>query len=150
MVQFNKKKIGIASQNSDIVKRKSKKRSYSRRGLRRNRWSTKVPVIAFVQKGPRSKTRLLPGTIDYKNVVLLRKLINIEGKILPRRISNLTGKQQRYTARAIKSSRVMGLLPFIHKNRSSVEQKKLKKRVVKKRGFHAYTGGVKKMQNKGS
>ena len=135
MVRFNKKKLSIGSQSSDIVKRKSKKRSYSRRGFRRNRWSPKIPVVAIVQKGPRSKTSLLPGTVDYKNVVLLRKLINIEGKILPRRISNLTGKQQRYTAQAIKNSRLMGLLPFIHKNRSSVEQKKLKKRLVKKRGF---------------
>lgn len=135
MVQFNKKKTNIAFQSGDIVKRKPKKRSYSRRGFRRNRWSPKSPVVAFVQKGPRSKTRLLPGTIDYKNVVLLRKLINIEGKILPRRISNLTGKQQRYTARAIKGSRMIGLLPFIHKNRSSVEQKRLKKRIVKKRAF---------------
>ena len=135
MLRFNKKKFSIGSQTSDIVKRKPKKRSSNRRGFRRNRWSSKSPVAAIVQKGPRSKTRLLPGTVDYKNVVLLRKLINIEGKILPRRISNLTGKQQRYTARAIKTSRLMGLLPFIHKNRPSAEQKKLKKRIVKKRGF---------------
>ena len=135
MVRFNQKKSFIGFQAVDIVKRKPKKRSYSRRGFRRNRWSPKVPVVAVVQKGPRSKTRLLPGTVDYKNVVLLRKLINIEGKILPRRISNLTGKQQRYVARAIKSSRLMGLLPFIHKNRSSVEHKKLKKRIVKRRTY---------------
>lgn len=135
MVRLNQKKLSVRSPISDIVKRKPKKRSYSHRGFRRNRWSPKVPVVAVVQKGPRSKTRLLPGTVDYKNVVLLRKLINIEGKILPRRISNLTGKQQRYAARSIKTSRLMGLLPFIHKNRSSVEQKKLKKRVVKKRAF---------------
>ena len=135
MVRLNQKKFSIGSQTSDIVKRKPKKRSYSRRGNRKLRWSQKVPVVAVVQKGPRSKTRLLTGTVDYKNVVLLRKLINIEGNILPRRISNLTGKQQRYTARAIKSSRLMGLLPFIHKNRSSVEQKKLKKRIVKRRTF---------------
>ena len=134
-MNLNKKKHSIGSQTSDIVQRKPKKRSYSRRGQRFRKWPSKTPVIAIVQKGPKSKTRLLPGTIDYKNVVLLRKLINIEGKILPRRISNLTGKQQRYTARAIKSSRLMGLLPFIHKNRSFVEQKKLKKRSVKRRSF---------------
>lgn len=143
MVRLNKKKSSIGSQNNDIVKRKPKKRFYSRRGFRRNRWSPKVPIVAIVPKGPKSKTRLLPGTIDYKNVVFLRKLINIEGKILPRRISHLTGKQQRYTARAIKSSRLMGLLPFIHKNRSAVEQKKLKKRIVKKRSS-SYSKGIKK------
>lgn len=58
------------------------------------------------------------GTIDYKNVVLLRKLITAEGKILPRRINKLTAKQQRYTSKAIKSARIMGLLPFINKSRS--------------------------------
>ncbi len=134
-MSLNQRKQSIGSQTGDIVQRKPKKRSYSRRGQRLRKWPSKSPVIAIVQKGPKSKTRLLPGTVDYKNVVLLRKLINIEGKILPRRISNLTGKQQRYTARAIKSSRLMGLLPFIHKNRSFVEQKKLKKRSVKRRSF---------------
>ena len=60
------------------------------------------------------------ATIDYKNVVLLRKLITTEGKILPRRINKLTAKQQRYTSKAIKSARVMGLLPFINKTRPIV------------------------------
>ena len=135
MVRLNKKRISVGYQANDIIKRKPKKRTYSKRGFRRNKWSQKIPVVAVVQKGPKSKTRLLPGTVDYKNVVLLRKLINIEGKILPRRISNLTGKQQRYTARAIKSSRLMGLLPFIHKNRASVQQKKSKKRTTRKPTF---------------
>lgn len=64
--------------------------------------------------GPAKKSR---ATIDYKNVVLLRKLITAEGKILPRRINKLTAKQQRHTAKAIKSARIMGLLPFINKSR---------------------------------
>lgn len=58
------------------------------------------------------------AAIDYKNVVLLRKLITAEGKILPRRINKLTAKQQRYTSKAIKSARIMGLLPFINKSAS--------------------------------
>ncbi len=55
--------------------------------------------------------------IDYKNVILLRKLITAEGKILPRRINKLTAKQQRYTSKAIKSARILGFLPFINKTR---------------------------------
>jgi len=55
------------------------------------------------------------GTIDYKNIVLLRKFITAEGKILPRRISGLTAKQQRYMAKAIKNARMTGFLPFINK-----------------------------------
>lgn len=62
-----------------------------------------------------SKTPSVHGTIDYKNVLLLRKFITSEGKILPRRVSGLSAKQQRYITKAIKNARMVGLLPFIHK-----------------------------------
>ena len=55
------------------------------------------------------------GIIDYKNVELLYKFISAEGKILPRRISGLSSKQQRYITKAIKNARMVGLLPFVHK-----------------------------------
>lgn len=54
------------------------------------------------------------GTVDYKNITLLRKYISTEGKILPRRITGLTAKQQRAIAKAIKNARMVGLLPFIN------------------------------------
>jgi small subunit ribosomal protein S18 len=82
----------------------------------KSRLSRDNPVVAIVQKRSRSKSPTVQGTIDYKNVVLLRKFITAEGKILPRRSSQLTAKQQRYVAKAIKNARVMGLLPFINKN----------------------------------
>lgn len=63
---------------------------------------------------PEKKSR---ATIDYKNVLLLRSLITAEGKILPRRINKLTAKQQRSVQKAIKSARIMGLVPFINKSR---------------------------------
>jgi small subunit ribosomal protein S18 len=52
------------------------------------------------------------GLINYKNIFLLRKYISIEGKILPRRLTNLKSKQQRNMAKAIKHARIMGFLPF--------------------------------------
>nr|YP_010506644.1 ribosomal protein S18 [Tetraselmis suecica]UXF58507.1 ribosomal protein S18 [Tetraselmis suecica] len=55
------------------------------------------------------------GIIDYKNIDLLYKFISAEGKILPRRISRLSAKQQRYITKAIKNARMIGLLPFVHK-----------------------------------
>ena len=55
------------------------------------------------------------GTINYKNVFLLRKYISIEGKILPRRLTNLSAKQQRYIAKSIKNARIMGFLPFVRR-----------------------------------
>lgn len=56
------------------------------------------------------------NTIDYKNILLLRRFITIEGKILPRRLTSLTAKQHRAIAKAIKNARMMGLLPFVNKD----------------------------------
>ncbi|AFY37993.1 MULTISPECIES: 30S ribosomal protein S18 [unclassified Picosynechococcus] len=53
--------------------------------------------------------------IDYKDVELLRKFITERGKILPRRITGLTARQQRDMNRAIKRARMVALLPFINK-----------------------------------
>jgi small subunit ribosomal protein S18 len=56
-----------------------------------------------------------PGDpIDYKDVDLLRKFITERGKILPRRITGLTAKQQRDVTLAIKRARLVALLPFIN------------------------------------
>lgn len=52
--------------------------------------------------------------IDYKDVDLLRKFITERGKILPRRITGLTAKQQRDLTIAIKRARLVALLPFIN------------------------------------
>ncbi|HEY9691137.1 MAG TPA: 30S ribosomal protein S18 [Oculatellaceae cyanobacterium] len=52
--------------------------------------------------------------IDYKDVDLLRKFVTERGKILPRRISGLTAKQQRDLTLAIKRARLIALLPFIN------------------------------------
>jgi len=57
-----------------------------------------------------------PGDpIDYKDVDLLRKFITERGKILPRRITGLTSKQQRDLTTAIKRARLLALLPFLNK-----------------------------------
>lgn len=52
--------------------------------------------------------------IDYKDIELLRKFITERGKILPRRITGLTAKQQRDLTLAIKRARIVALLPFIN------------------------------------
>ena len=53
--------------------------------------------------------------IDYKDVDLLRKFITERGKILPRRITGLTAKQQRDMTKAIKRARTLALLPYINR-----------------------------------
>ena len=80
----------------------------------------KKRIIPIVQRTSQSKPILVQRTIDYKNIVLLRKFITVEGKILPRRISGLTAKQQRNMAKAIKNARMIGLLPFIKKSQPSL------------------------------
>jgi small subunit ribosomal protein S18 len=53
--------------------------------------------------------------IDYKDLELLRKFITERGKILPRRITGLTAKQQRDLTTAVKRARIVALLPFVNK-----------------------------------
>jgi len=53
------------------------------------------------------------GTIDYKDVVKLRKYISERGKILPRRITGNCAKHQRALTVAIKRSRHVALMPYV-------------------------------------
>jgi ribosomal protein S18 len=39
--------------------------------------------------------------IDYKNIVLLRNFINMQGKIIPRRLTKVTAKQHRLITKSI-------------------------------------------------
>ena len=57
---------------------------------------------------------LKPGdAIDYKDVRKLQRFLTEGGKILPRRATGLTAKQQRQVARAIKRARHIALLPYV-------------------------------------
>ncbi|WP_035873434.1 30S ribosomal protein S18 [Cucumibacter marinus] len=51
--------------------------------------------------------------IDYKDVRLLQRFVSERGKIVPSRISAVSGKKQRELAKAIKRARFLGLLPFV-------------------------------------
>src|SRR5687768_2692273 len=51
-------------------------------------------------------------TFDYKDPQTLRHFITERGKIVPRRISGLTAKQQRELTIAIKRARMIALLPY--------------------------------------
>lgn len=50
--------------------------------------------------------------IDYKDVPLLRRFISSYGKIAPRHRTGSCAKHQRKLAGAIKTARVMAMLPF--------------------------------------
>ena len=51
--------------------------------------------------------------VDYKDTELLERFISERGKILPRRVTGTSAKNQRKVTTAIKRARVMGLLPFV-------------------------------------
>nr|YP_009297164.1 ribosomal protein S18 [Porphyridium sordidum]AOM66507.1 ribosomal protein S18 [Porphyridium sordidum] len=50
--------------------------------------------------------------INYKDIDILRKFINDQGKILPRKVTGLTMKQQKIVANSIKQARMLAILPF--------------------------------------
>ena len=52
--------------------------------------------------------------VDYKDIATLRKYITDRGKILPRRLTGLTAKQQRDLTTAVKRARIIALLPFVN------------------------------------
>lgn len=52
---------------------------------------------------------------DYKDPARLKKFLTERGKILPRRITGLSAKQQRQIALAIKRARHLALLPYINR-----------------------------------
>ena len=51
--------------------------------------------------------------IDYKDKKILKKFLNEQGKLLPRRITGNSMKFQRKVAQAVKKSRQMAILPFV-------------------------------------
>ena len=51
--------------------------------------------------------------IDYKDPNFLLKLLNEQGKILPRRLTGTSLKYQRKVAQAVKRSRHMAFLPYV-------------------------------------
>ena len=54
--------------------------------------------------------------IDYKDVNFLKLFMTEQGKILPRRATNVALQQQRKITKAIKQARILSLLPFITSN----------------------------------
>lgn len=53
--------------------------------------------------------------IDYKDVDILKKFLNPNGKIVNHKRTGVTSKNQRALSAAIKRARFLGLLPFIVK-----------------------------------
>lgn len=65
----------------------------------------------------KTKAKLSPlglnRDIDYKDLLLLRSFTTSYGKILGKRVTNLTKIQQSRLKKAIKHARLLGLFPFV-------------------------------------
>jgi len=50
--------------------------------------------------------------VDYKNPQILRSFVTDRGKMIPRRISGASARQQRVISTAVRRARMLALLPF--------------------------------------
>ena len=109
--------------------------SFTKR-FRRKKYPQRPPIVPVIHRKSKSSglkfkgfvysdPRKNKGIIDYKNGNLLKGYITAEGKILPRRMSRLNAKQQRFMAKAVKSARIAGFIPFLnHISKSESERTK--------------------------
>ena len=61
----------------------------------------------------RRQSQFVPDYIDWKDVDFLKRFTPERGKIMPRRISGVSAKDQRRVEQAIKRARAMALIPFV-------------------------------------
>jgi len=74
-----------------------------------------APRVRAVKKDPICVDghRPRPMYVDYKDIELLKKLTNRQGKIIGRRKSGCAAASQHAVAKAIKRARFMALLPYV-------------------------------------
>ncbi len=51
--------------------------------------------------------------VDYKDGEFLKKFLNEQGKLLPRRLTGTSQKYQKKVAQAVKRARHLAILPFV-------------------------------------
>ena len=64
----------------------------------------------YQRRRPRT---IVPDYVDWKDIDFLRNFVPERGKIMPRRISGISAKDQRRVSKAIKRARSMAMLPFV-------------------------------------
>ncbi len=61
----------------------------------------------------KTKEKVCVDSITYKDTKVLSNFLSDQGKILPRRITGLSSKQQKKVTKLIKTARIAALLPFV-------------------------------------
>jgi len=69
--------------------------------------------MAGISTGTPTNESINFDTISYKDVNILTNYLSEQGKILPRRVTGLTSKQQKKVTKLIKTARIAALLPFV-------------------------------------
>ncbi len=59
------------------------------------------------------KEEISLDSITYKDTKILSNFLSDQGKILPRRVTGLSSKQQKKVTKLIKTARIAALLPFV-------------------------------------
>lgn len=54
-----------------------------------------------------------PEYVDFKDVDMIKRFLNEQGKLLPRRVTGVSAKFQRQLTRATKRARHLSLIPFV-------------------------------------
>nr|WEV86924.1 ribosomal protein S18 [Lundia spruceana] len=97
----------------------------SKRPFDNEKSKSKRPFFKKKKKKRSFRRRLSPiqseDRIHHTNISLISRFTSQRGKILPRRVTRLTLKQQRLVTKAIKIARILVLLPFLN------NEKKLKR-----------------------
>ena len=82
-------------------------------------WDAQSEAMGNLPKGARRSRRLAQRlgitktfVFDYKDIDKLRYFITDRGKLVPRRVSGLTARQQRALTQAVKRARAIALLPY--------------------------------------
>lgn len=89
-----------------MAKRNIQRKPSRRRSKSKVKSKKKDPVYVDGQR-PR------PMYVDYKDLELLKKLTNRQGKIIGRRKSGCSAASQHAVARAILRARFMALMPYV-------------------------------------
>lgn len=83
-------------------------------GRERERDEERPPSNRFRKKrNPLALAKI--ETITFKDVELLKYFVSERGRILPRRMTGVSSKQQRMISRAVKQARTLALLPTLRR-----------------------------------
>lgn len=74
---------------------------------------TQTQTQKEIKRDRKCRLCLKNESVDFKDTQTLLRYINDRGKILPRRATGLCEKHQKVVSKAIKSARLMSLLPSV-------------------------------------